>query len=147
MGSKPVPHYANILMTNIYKKIEALALPKIFLDDFILLYFRPSRKLHVLFDKMKNMHPTIKFTMSHTARDDKPLEDRCDVDAMTSIPFLDTSCSIIEGSIDTDLFKKVTERNQYLMPCSCHPAYTNKAIPFGLSMKIIRICRDPEKRE
>ena len=51
MGSKPVPHYANIFMTNIYKKIEALALPKIFLDDFILLYFRPSRKLHVLFDK------------------------------------------------------------------------------------------------
>ena len=51
MGSKPVPHYANILMTNINKKIEALALPKIFLDDFILLYFRPSRKLHVLVDR------------------------------------------------------------------------------------------------
>ena len=52
------------------------------------------------------MHPTIKFTMSHTTRDDEPLEDRCDCDAMTSIPFLDTSCSIIEGRIDTDLFKK-----------------------------------------
>ena len=27
---------------------------------------------------------------------------------MTCIPFLDTSCSIIEGRIDTDLFKKKT---------------------------------------
>ena len=48
MGSKPVPHYANIFMSKIDKKIEALAeedkvthlaLLKRFLDDFFLLYF------------------------------------------------------------------------------------------------------------
>ena len=51
--------------------------------------------------------------MSHTTRDDEPLEHGCDCDAMTSIPFLDISCSIIEGRIDTDLFKKDTYINQY----------------------------------
>ena len=64
-------------------------------------------------------------------RDDEPLEDRCDCDAMTSIPFLDTSCSIIEGQIDTDLFKKKRDRNQYLWPSSCHPAQTKKPSHFG----------------
>ena len=44
--------------------------------------------------------------MSHTSRDDEQLEDRCDCDNMTSIPFVDTSCSIIEGRIDTDWFKQ-----------------------------------------
>ena len=62
--------------------------------------------------------------MSHTTRDAEPLEDRCDVDVMTSIPFLDTSCSIIEGSIDTDLFKKSNREkpvfNALLMPPSSH---------------------------
>ena len=55
--------------------------------------------------KTNNTEPTIRLTMSHTTRDDEPLEDRWDCDAMNSIPFLDTSCSIIEGCIDIDLFK------------------------------------------
>ena len=59
MGSKPIPHYANIFMSKIYKKIEALAeegtaaflaLLKKFLDDFFLLYFGSTRKLHELFE-------------------------------------------------------------------------------------------------
>ena len=85
--------------------------------------------------------------MNHTIRDDEPLEDRCDCDALNSIPFfLYISCSNIEGRINTDLFKNETDRNQYLLSSSCHPAQTKKAIPFGMRMRIIRICRDPEKR-
>ena len=83
--------------------------------------------------------------MSHTTRDDELLEDRCDCDSMTPIPFLDTSCSIIECRLDTDLFKRERDKNQYLLPSSYHPAQAKKAIHFGLSMRIIRICRDPEK--
>ena len=100
-------------MSKINKKIEAfsdednaafLALLKRFLDDVFLLNFGSSRKLQDLLEKINKMHPTINFTMSHTTRDDEPLEDRCHCDAMTSIPFLDTSCSILEGHIDIDLF-------------------------------------------
>ena len=50
------------------------------------------------------MQPTIRFTMSQTARDVEPLKDSCDGDAMASIPFLDTTCSIIEVCIDTDCY-------------------------------------------
>ena len=60
-GSKPVPHYANIFMSKTDKKIEALAeedkfaylaLLKRFLDDFFLLYFGSTTKLHGLFEKI-----------------------------------------------------------------------------------------------
>ena len=62
MGSKPVPQYASIFMSKIDKEIKALAkedkaaflaLLKRFLDDFFLLYFGLSRKLHDLFKKNK----------------------------------------------------------------------------------------------
>ena len=55
MGSKPVPHYANMFMSKIDEKIEVLAkedkaaflaLLNRFLDDFFLIYFGSSRKLH-----------------------------------------------------------------------------------------------------
>ena len=56
-------------------------------------------------------------------------------------------CSIKVGRIDTDLHKKETNRNQYLLPSSCHPSHTKKAIPFSLSMRSVRICRDPINRD
>ena len=98
-------------MSKIDKQIKALAekdnaafLALLWLD-FFFLYFGSLRNLRDLLKK-NNMHPTIRFTLNHTTRDYEPLEYICDCDAMTSIPFLDTSCSIIEGRIDTDLFKK-----------------------------------------
>ena len=66
-----------------------------------------------------------------------------------SLPFLDTSCKIIEGRIVTDLFRKETDRNQYLLPCSCHPAHVTDNIPFSLALRIVRICSystDRDKR-
>ena len=60
MGSMPVPHYASIFMSKIDEKIEALAqedkaaflaLLKIFLNDFFLLYFGSQRKLNAFFEK------------------------------------------------------------------------------------------------
>ena len=100
MGSTPVL-CKYLYVRNRPKKKEALAkedkaaflaLLKRLLD-FFLLYFWSSRKFSDLYEKINNMHLTINFTMSHTTMDDKPLEDRCDCDAMTSIPyFLDISC-------------------------------------------------------
>ena len=53
----------------------------------------------------------------------------------------------IYGQIYTDLFTKDTDRNQYLLSSSCHPAQTKKAIPFGLSMRINIIRRDSERKD
>ena len=56
-------------------------------------------------------------------------------------------CSIKEGKIKTDLYRKETDRNQYLLPSSSHPKQTFKAIPRSLGMRIIRICSDPIDRD
>ena len=42
---------------------------------------------------------------------------------------------------------KKTDRNQYLLPSSCHPKATTKAIPYSLSLRIIRICTKPQNRD
>ena len=42
---------------------------------------------------------------------------------------------------------KTTDRNQYVLTSSCHPAHTTKNIPFSLALRIVRICSKPEDRE
>ena len=49
----------------------------------------------------------------------------------------------------TDLYRKETDRNQYLLSSSCHPAHITDNIPFSLALRIVRIfthIEDSEKR-
>ena len=77
----------------------------------------------------------------------EPLKDKCDCPPKKSIPFLDTLLSIENGRIVVDLHKKPLDRNQYLLPSSCHPKSTTQAIPYSLSLRIVRICTKPESRD
>ena len=72
---------------------------------------------------------------------------RCEYEPLNSIPFLVISISIVDGKIDTELFKKDTDRNQYLLRESCHPQGVTAAIPFSLGLRIVRICLSPENRD
>ena len=47
----------------------------------------------------------------------------------------------------TDLYRKETDRNQYLLTSSCHPAHTTLNTPYSLALRIVRICSQPEDRE
>lgn len=153
MGSRPIPPYANIFMSQIDEKIknlapeDALKMLKRFLDDFFLIFIGSTQKLHELFEEANKIHPSIKLTMNHTSIPNEGTEDKCSCNERTFIPFLDTLCSIKEGKIDTDLYRKETDRNQYLLPNSCHPVQTTRSIPFSLGMRIVRICSDPENRD
>ena len=60
---------------------------------------------------------------------------------------LDTLCKLENGKIVTDLYRKETDRNQYLLTSSCHPAHVTENIPFSLALRIVRICTHPEDRE
>jgi hypothetical protein len=93
------------------------------------------------------LHRSIKFTMNHTSSPAEAAENRCKCKRQFSIPFLDVLCSIQEGKIETDLFRKDTDRNMYLLPSSCHPPSCTKNIPFSLCLRIVRICSKPEYRE
>ena len=85
--------------------------------------------------------------MNHTSLKNEPEKDRCDCNETYQIPFLDTLISIKEGKIDIDLYKKESDRNQNLLPTSCHSKNTITAIPYSLSLRVVRICIDPNNRE
>ena len=162
MGTKPAPSYADIFMARkIDDKIISLAeqfnqmkdkgnpltMFKRFLDDIFSIFKGTTKDLHKLFDEMNKLHKTIKFTMNHSSPPNESETDSCLCEKQSFIPFLDVSCSIQKGKIETDLHKKETDRNMYLLPSSCHPPSCTKNIPFSLSLRIVRICSKPEYRE
>ena len=60
------------------------------------------------------------------------------------------SCPVFgkeKGKIEVDLYRKDTDRNQYLLPSSCHNKSVTKSIPFSLSLRIVRTCTIPINRE
>ena len=159
MGVKCIPSYSNIYMartidnaikilaTKYNTDTKALQLMKRFLDDYFMIFNGSTKMLHEMFDSINQIHPSIKLTMNHTSIAGETQENKCGCEETTSIPFLDTLCSIKNGRIDTDLYKKPTDRNQYLLPSSCHSKMTTKAIPMSLGLRIVRICSDPENRD
>ena len=72
-----------------------------------------------------NLHPSTKFT--HEISN-------------TTISFLDTSSSLSEGELSTDLYCKPTDTNQYLLPSSCHPPHVTKSMSYSQALRIRRIC-------
>ena len=160
MGIHPAPSFANIylarrldeIITQLGRKYgkngeSAFKIFKRFLDDLFQVFIGTRKQLHELFKKINQIHPTLKFTMVHTSVDKESEENKCDCTKTTSIPFLDTSLKIENGKIDIDLYKKKTDRNQYLLPSSCHPKSTTKSIPYSLSLRIVRICIKEENRD
>ena len=157
MGTHPAPPYADIFMARkIDKKITDLAsleftlmllTLKRFLDDYFMIVNCSTKKLHEFFDKINKIHPSIKLTMTHTSKNSEPTSEKCHCEETPSIQFLDTSCSIVNRRIKVDLFRKKSDRNQYLLTSSCHPVQTTKNIPYSLALRIIRVCNEPVERD
>ena len=85
--------------------------------------------------------------MTHTTPDYEPFPARCSCPPLKAIQFFDTSCTIREGKIIVDLYRKPTDRNQYLLTSSCHPASHTENIPYSLAMRIVRVCTESETRD
>ena len=158
MGSRPAPPYANLFMARkIYKYIlklinkyyknrnMKLLLFKRFLDDLFFIFSGSTKTLHLFVEEVNRIHPNIQFTMEHTTIPNEV--DPCDCAVKTSIPFLDTQVSIKNNRLSVDLYKKPTDRNQYLLPSSCHPPHCVENIPFSLAMRIVRICTENITRD
>ena len=150
MGTKPAPSYAdNFMARRIDDQITRLAekyatdsksplsIFKRFLDDIFSIFKGTSKDLHKLFNNMNNLHSSIKFTMNHTTSLSEAEDDRCQCAQQISIPYLDVLCSIQDGRIETDLYRKETDRNQYLLHSSCHPTSCTANIPFSLCLRIV----------
>ena len=77
---------------------------------------------------INDCHPFIKF--------DYEISDR-------EISFLDTIVYITEeGILKTKLYKKPTDRQNFLHRKSAHPNSLLKSIPFGQALRIKRICSE-----
>ena len=120
---------------------------KRFLDDIFSIFLGTTKDLHKLLEEIKKIHKSIKFTMNHTTIEGEPIESRCSCQPLQEIPFLDTACSLKNGKIITKLYRKPSDRNQYLLTSSCHPASQVENIPFSLALRVRRICSLEEDME
>ena len=82
-------------------------------------------------DKINAIHPNIKFTCSYNL-------------AERSTNFHDLKITITDDGIRTDLYRKETDKVQYLLPSSCHPAHIFKNVPYSLALRLVRICSRQE---
>ena len=90
-----------------------------FIDDVDMKWTRNDEELHNFLSRDNNLHPSINFT--HEISN-------------TTISFLDTSSSLSEGELSTDLYSKPTDTNQYLLPSSCHPPRVTNSIPYIVNL-------------
>jgi archaellum component FlaC len=114
MGTKPAPDYANIFLarridekinqiSEKYSDFQNIDFMKRFLDDIFKIFVGSSKQLHNFFEEINTIHPTIKFTMSHTRNATEDAESCCSCPQQDYVPFLDTSCKIENRKIILDL--------------------------------------------
>lgn len=158
MGTPSAVNYSNLFMNKIDLLLEQLAAAKNygidpflifkrFIDDIFSIYVGLYQNLLNFLNEINNPHPTIKFTYSMTCPfrcEYEGLPHDCFCHGAFSLPFLDTLVTLRDNKISTDLYKKETDRCQYLLPSSCHPAHITKNIPFSLGFRLLRIVSDPD---
>ena len=138
MGTKVAPTYANIFMAKYDILIQKLGTKcihffKRYIDDIFMIWTGTEEEFLDFFKTLNEMHPTIKFTYSYNL-------------TTRSTTFLDTEVTIdSNNNITTDLYKKETDRVQYLLPTSCHPSHIFNNIPFSLALRLVRICSNEDR--
>ena len=91
---------------------------KRFLDDLFSIWYGSSKDLHKFFEEIHSIHPHIKFTMKHTTSNNEKPEDRYNWRQEASIPFLDTSLSLLR----MDQFQWISTENQLTGTSTYWPA-------------------------
>jgi hypothetical protein len=136
MGTRVAPMMANIFMSEIDNKIQKCAkdenldyihMYKRYIDDILVFWKGTVEQLNTFVTKINSLHHSIKFA--------------CDFNiTKQSTTYLDTTVSLYRDAINTDLYRKPTDRVQYLLPSSCHPNHIFANVPFSLALRILRIC-------
>jgi hypothetical protein len=143
MGTIAAPTIANIFMAEIDIRIKNCAITdtknlihfyKRYIDDIFIIWTGTQDEFKQFTEDINNLHQTIKFTNEYN------FEHK-------STTFLDMTVSIENDKIKTDLYRKKTDKVQYLLPSSCHPAHTFRGVPYSLALRLIRICSDKDDLE
>ena len=86
--------------------VSPLVFYKRFLDDILMIWLGSHQHLHSFFQDINKINPSIKFSLEHTKKLSDPDHDSCSCPLQDSVPFLDTSLSVRNGHINSDLYKK-----------------------------------------
>ena len=137
MGTKLAPSYANIFMSEFEDKyVYTYELqPKIWLryiDDVFCIWQHGPTELAKFITHLNKVHQSIKFTVEKSN---------------ISINFLDTNVRVCNEGLETTLYVKPTDRNNYLPFDSAHPMHCRKGLPYGQFLRIRRICSSQDEFE
>ena len=133
MGTHSSPSFANIFLGKfeeqfIYPIIQNLH--KIclrYIDDIFMIWTGTKEQIHTFINELNNKHPSIKFG-------DYKISD-------TEVNFLDTKVYIDEHNrLQTTLYRKPTDRQNYLYRTSEHPESLKANIPYSQASRVKRIC-------
>lgn len=130
MGTKMAPNYANIFMGKLESQFlsECPVKPLIykrFIDDIFIVWSHTEEELVDFIGRYNAAHPSIRFTHSYS---------------QTEINFLDVNVKIDESKLATSLYRKPTDRQQYLHYQSDHPHHCKNSIPYSQAHRFKRIC-------
>ena len=130
MGTKTAPSYANNAMGRFerlfvytYHKQPLLWLR--YIDDCFCIFQGTEAELQDFIVHLNSCSPSIKFT-AEFSRD--------------SVNFLDTTITIQDRMLVSDLYCKPTDSHNYLQYTSAHPKRCRDSIPYSQFLRIRRIC-------
>lgn len=137
MGTRMAPNYANIFMNDLETKFLSTReikpfFYKRFLDDVFLIWTGTEDDLIDFIECFNKAHPSIAFTYTYST---------------TEINFLDVHINTDKGELITTVYKKPTDRQQYLHFDSCHPRHCKTSIPYSQAHRFRRICSRTEDFE
>ena len=130
IGTKFAPPYACIFMdkveidfleTQVVKPLVWLR----YIDDIFFIWNESEEKLDEFLKNLNNFHPNLKFTSEKSKK---------------SVNFLDVKVSLIDQHLETDLYCKPTDCQQFLDFNSAHPIHIKKSIVFSQGLRIKRLC-------
>lgn len=132
MGTRIGPNYANIFMGSLERDFLASRdlkpfYYKRFIDDIFLVWHHGESQLLSFISDYNNAHPNISF--SHSYSD-------------TSVNFLDVTVTLCNRKLTTKLYRKPTDRHQYLHFHSSHTKHCKTSIPYSQAIRFKRICSD-----
>ena len=133
MGTKMAPSYANLFMGFVEKDLLAKCAKKPlvwfrYIDDIFFVWTHGKESLNEFLTFCNNNQHGIIFEVTP------------DSVSTTSIPFLDIRVILNNGKLETDLYVKPTDKFQYLNFTSSHPYHQKASLPYGLALRIKRIC-------
>jgi hypothetical protein len=123
MGTKVAPTFANIFMAKLEEIIlnvfnNCVHFCKRLIDDILIIWTGTEKEFLEFMTKINSLHEAIKFTHSYDILD-------------KSKTYLDMTIKISGRKIVTDLYRKRTDKIQYLLPSSRHPSHILKSIPYS----------------